>query len=167
MAAGTAHTTLGPPNQVFTLLSDALLIMVTSNLASSLDCTYVDTDAGLPGHTKLQWCACGGGGGDLSESSLDCLIKFLNFPSSACSESDQLARAAFIPCAACRCRHEMTESFLDAKPEWACWAMDSEQPAYAAGALFALLFYLPCSILLAPFVTADSDAIFQPPELDV
>eukprot|EP01052_Picozoa_sp_SAG31_P037998 SAG31_NODE_4995_length_2814_cov_1.128545_4_plen_161_part_00 len=57
---------------------------------------------------------------------------------------------------------------LDSKPEWQCWAPEtSQQPAYAMGALFCLLFYIPSSILLAPFVTADSDAIFQPHDLDV
>lgn len=57
--------------------------------------------------------------------------------------------------------------FLDAKTEWKCWSTENRQLAYASVALTCLVFYIPCSVLLAPFITADSDGIFQPETLDV
>lgn len=53
-------------------------------------------------------------------------------------------------------------SYLDAKPEWECWSRNSPQLGYAVVSLVALLFYIPSAVLLAPFVTADSDGFFQP-----
>ena len=61
----------------------------------------------------------------------------------------------------------MEVGFLDAKPEWQCWSAENRQLGYASVALTCLLFYVPCCVLLAPFITADSDGIFQPETLDI
>lgn len=74
---------------------------------------------------------------------------------------------------------------LDSKPEWVCWKADFEnailcdsssgcehldhewQPTLATVSLVLILFYTLSATLLAPYVVADSDGIFQPEQLDV
>eukprot|EP01048_Picozoa_sp_COSAG05_P012268 COSAG05_NODE_1215_length_5490_cov_153.169542_3_plen_1192_part_00 len=77
---------------------------------------------------------------------------------------------------------------LDAKPKWLCWGARSpvrnssecmmecyleqradvgDQPLFATASLILILYYMFSATLLAPFVVADSDGIFQPQLLDV
>ena len=53
-------------------------------------------------------------------------------------------------------------SHLDSKPEWECWTRSSPQLGFAVVSLASLLYYIPSAVLLAPFITADSDGFFQP-----
>lgn len=56
---------------------------------------------------------------------------------------------------------------LDSKPDWLCWSDSSPQARLSTLALLCLLFYIPSATLMAPFINADSDAIFQPTKLDI
>jgi hypothetical protein len=104
------------------------LLVVTANLASALDCTYVSDETVGVNQT---------------------------------AETPKSMSSMFAG-------WEDTSSYLDGKPEWKCWdSQASPQLAYATVAMLCLLYYVPTAVLLAPFVTADSDGFFQPDELDV
>lgn len=68
----------------------------------------------------------------------------------------------------CTYANDGSATLLD-KPNWSCWDKEADNPqkGFASIAMLALAYYIPTAVLLAPFVLADSDKLFQPDELDL
>lgn len=135
----------------YTWLSGSLMISVLSNLMKTMDCT-TDPATGIPTLDANGW-VCWGYGTNVraaatARCTADCMLMASN--SSQC--------------------FNVTDMGVVDDCTSACEAgalTEGSQQKLATLSLLLILFYTVTTVLLAPFVVADSDGIFQPEKLDI
>ena len=131
----------------YTLLSDGLMIPIMSNLMKTMDCTT--DEMGIPRLDAKQDWVCWGYSSAVQEAeTASCIVDCLANHSTCFNVTDELVAE----CSACSSpagRH------------------DNAQQNLATISLLLIIYYIITAFLLAPFIVADSDGIFQPDLLDI
>jgi hypothetical protein len=134
----------------FNTLSDSLMVSIISNLMKTMDCT-TNLDTGIPTLDANGWVCWGYSSNVRATESATCT-------------ADCLTNTTQLWC------FNVTEDVVEdclAMCSGAGAASEGSQQKLATVSLLLIIYYTITTVLLSPFVVADSDGIFQPEELDI